>query len=436
MIRPLIVCSHILHAIHAWYYWNVRVRIREDIVAIRTRRVYRKTLPAVQARVKAKGRIRVLFLVYDLAKWKSQLVLERMIADPQFEPIVVLTAADTDWQAPKYIVQKKHEEMLRFFTNQSVPCYDSYDSVSNSAGALEEYEPDIVYYSQPWGYDARQDPATVAHYALTCYVPYFVPNYGYAKMDCNPIFHRTVYAYFILNNLWADYFRVNVASWRRACSYVPTGHPGLDYFSEAGVSERAFDEQFVIYAPHWSIPHENNENKENYSTFLETGRPMLEYAKAHPEFKWVFKPHPTLKVTLITTGAMTRDEVEACYAEWERIGTACYTGDYQKLFLDSRLLITDCGSFLSEYGSTGKPIVWLKSKKCKIKLLDFNKRLYDTYYKAFSWTEAEEILSKVLVKGLDPDRGRRMKALEVSGLQDSHAAERIVAYCKGALLGE
>lgn len=47
---------------------------------------------------------------------------------------------------------------------------------------------------------------------------------------------------------------------------------------------------------------------------------MLDWAKCHPEFKWVFKPHPRLKNALIKNNIMSEEEVERYYSEWEKIG--------------------------------------------------------------------------------------------------------------------
>ena len=69
---------------------------------------------------------------------------------------------------------------------------------------------------------------------------------------------------------------------------------------------------------------------------------MLEYAKQHPEKKWVFKPHPMLFKALIDNNVMTTDDAESYYQEWDKIGLKYESGDYnpsvEQLFRISKKL--------------------------------------------------------------------------------------------------
>jgi CDP-glycerol glycerophosphotransferase (TagB/SpsB family) len=76
---------------------------------------------------------------------------------------------------------------------------------------------------------------------------------------------------------------------------------------------------------------------------------LLEYAKSHTETKWIFKPHPLLKKALVDTNTMTLEEVENYYSEWEKIGIKYEGGEYLEFFAKSKMMVTDCSSFLGEY---------------------------------------------------------------------------------------
>ena len=119
------------------------------------------------------------------------------------------------------------------------------------------------------------------------------------------------------------------------------GSPSLDV-----IKDIKSDKNYVIYAPHWTINHENTIA---YSTFKETGKFILEYAQKHPEFNWIFKPHPLLKKALLDNVFMSEEEINSYYSAWESLGQACYNGDYFELFNNSQLMITDCCTFLMEY---------------------------------------------------------------------------------------
>ena len=85
------------------------------------------------------------------------------------------------------------------------------------------------------------------------------------------------------------------------------------------------EKKYVIYAPHWSI----DDNRTNYATFEWNGKYILEYAKKHPEIKWIFKPHPSLKLRLETQKIMTNEEIEILIPSGTAIQNArtSYLGD-------------------------------------------------------------------------------------------------------------
>ena len=58
---------------------------------------------------------------------------------------------------------------------------------------------------------------------------------------------------------------------------------------------------------------------------------------------------------------MTREQVEQYFDEWRAIGSIKEGTSYMELFANSSCLITDCGSFLTEYAFTGKPVIHLVS---------------------------------------------------------------------------
>ena len=155
---------------------------------------------------------------------------------------------------------------------------------------------------------------------------------------------------------------------------------------------------------------------------------MLEYAEAHPEVKWVFKPHPVLKRKLRESGFMTEEEMSAYYQRWAKIAIVNTDSDYQELFLESRALITDCGSFLPEYGSTLRPVIRLISSKDKNVPPKSAKRIYDAYYNVHNLEELYAMLKLVVEDGRDPNRDIRIDAVHQAKLADEDASKNIVGY--------
>lgn len=155
---------------------------------------------------------------------------------------------------------------------------------------------------------------------------------------------------------------------------------------------------------------------------------MLSYATSHPEIKWLYKPHPTLRICLEASGVWSRAKIAAYYAAWEALGCACYDGSYPSYFKSSRVMITDCGSFLPEYGCTGKPIIHLISSTRKIYREDGGVDAFESYYQAHDCVELEKLLQMVVVENRDPKKASRLEALSEAGLLGNNAAQNVMDY--------
>ena len=120
------------------------------------------------------------------------------------------------------------------------------------------------------------------------------------------------------------------------------------------------DSKKIIYAPHWSI---NAGVK--YATFQWNYQFMYEFAKAHPETSWVFKPHPNLLFSAVKEKVFPSIEAfEEYLQKWNDLPNAqVYTGAYyQAIFATSDGMIHDCGSFTAEYQYVDKPMIYLTRK--------------------------------------------------------------------------
>ena len=155
---------------------------------------------------------------------------------------------------------------------------------------------------------------------------------------------------------------------------------------------------------------------------------MLLLAKAHPEIKWLFKPHPTLRYRLINGNLWSEKEVDAYYTEWEKLGASCYDGNYVSLFMKSYAMITDCASFLVEYACTGNPIIHLISSNAKYQPHPIAAKLFGSYYQAHNWDEFEKHFEDVVLKKNDYKKDERLAAVKDMRLIDNYAAKNILDY--------
>ena len=410
--------SFIYHVLRAIF-----VRVSLAAKALSLRAAYAKDLQDIRRRIKGR-KVRVIFPVCEISKWKLQSVYDLMNQSGKFEPIIALTLADFAWRLTTDEQDNKLIELHKFFEEKNMQTVMAFNVQTRRAIDFNQFSPDIVFYNQPWDYAEIQMPRSVAFHALTCYVPYFVVNYGHVGLDVMCEFHRELWRHFLVTKMWARRYARHARFWTHAGKLIGSGHPQLDYYI---LHKDQFETtNMVIYAPHWSISSENYDTFENYSTFLQLGRFILEYAKQHSEFNWVFKPHPSLKIALRESGEWTDVRIDEYWAEWEKIGTGCYTSDYPALFVKSKALITDCGSFLTEYFATGKPLIHLISKNRKIEPAPPAKVYFDTFYQVRNISELISVLSRVVEHGDDYRKEERLAMLEKIGLQGNYAARNIV----------
>ena len=406
-----------------------RVNLRHAWRILNCKRRYARALRRIQLK-SADEKIRVLFIVCEIAKFKCQKLVEEMEKSGIFEPYIALSAWNEQALLSDNQLEGDFKKAEALFKNLGDRCVRTVTTNPRICSDLSEFRPDIVFYSEPWAPCGRQDSESVSRFALTCFVPYYVPNYGDFVVESQQPLHKFLYRYFTLP-FWARYFKRKSRWWDHASEFIPSGHPALDFFSRQ--KDRVPKKNYVVFAPHHSIPHPKSTMPWFLSTFDWTGRPILEYAKKHPEQHWVFKPHPVLRKEVVTAGMMTKEEVDAYYAEWEKVGTVCYDSDYQELFLESRVIITDSGSFMTEAGATGRPVVRLISPANKLTPLPPSKKIYDTYYEVRTLDDMYRIFKTVIEDGLDPKREERHKAIVASGIWNTDASKYIVEYLRKLL---
>lgn len=400
----------------------------------RCRREHARVLRRIRSKPKNE-KINVLFLVGEPAKWKCQKLYEAMRASGIFDPVVGLTA--WNGQSEMFIPRDEdldefHKNAEKFFDALGDNHVRTYALHPRRGLDLTVFSPDLVVYSEPWSPMLNQWPQPVSAFALPFFVPYFIPNFGHIQQESQMQFYRFLYGYFVLNRQWADLYRGASSFLTHSERLLPLGHPALDWYDG---TDPASPGKHVIYAPHFSFPFTYPKNRyiRPFSTFDWNGREILDYAKSHPDFNWVFKPHPLLRGYLVESGTWTKEQTDAYYKDWETLGTASYDGDYQKFFIDSRVLITDSCSFLTEYAATGKPIIHLLRNDNGAVPLPPSKAVYDTYYKVYGLDEMFATFKTVLEDGLDPKRDERLAAARQAQIAGTNASANIVAYLRKLL---
>jgi len=375
----------------------------------------------------ATRKIKVLFYVIDASKWKCQRVYDLMTKSSDFDPIVAIGVDawgvyDMDAKSCENAIC----ELETFFHGNGCRTVRAYDPVACKYIPPNVFGADVVFLQEPWAVSKPYLPHVLSRSALPFYVPYYTQVRFKPDIECWTVFHRCLYAYFMISEEWALMFRSATKRMPIACHYIATGHPALDEYQSNDVAEEIRD--YVIYAPHFSFLHPNNHVLLQYGTFEWNGREILEYAKKHSEYHWLFKPHPTLYKQLINTGFMSEDAVRKYYSEWEECGTVCVDGNYSKYFKKARAIITDCSSFLAEFGSTGMPVIRLMPACGDVGGADLSEGYLKTYYNVYDLRTMYETLAMILERHEDPNRNERLLALQANGMIRINAAENIVKY--------
>lgn len=400
---------------HYLAWWRQRGEIRA------VRENYSRLLPKLESKALKGDKLKVLFLFCESAKWKNQSVYDLMAKSDWFDPYVCIVKADADHDLSDGDFMKKVEEYKAFCNSRNLRVVEAH-GVGEVSADLRRHEPDIVFYPLPWHLQYEHLPQKVSEFALTCYVPYYVPCRVSTGVDSQQELHKFLFRYFVLNEFWARFYNRSRYGLPISGEFVGVGHPMLDVFN-APVSGASKQDGCVIYAPHWSIA---GCGFLRYSTFLENGKAILEYARNHTDIKWCFKPHPTLRNALAKFAKWTEKEIDDYYNAWAEIGFACYDGSYPELFKRSSCMITDCSSFLVEYSCVNKPLIHLKSSEQYLEDAPPFKKLFDSFYRVEDMSGLYATLDDIVVKGNDPNKAARDKAVKELKLNGSNAAQNIV----------
>lgn len=417
-----------LFAVHLGFLYNTASALRRELRQRREKCAIRRNYAKIVQRIRSypsDRKIRVLFWVYETAKWKAQSLYDKMKDSSDFEPIMVLSVTPADLAFFGKGIREKLLADEKYYSSHGCRCITNFDFATERPSPLAKYDPDIVFYHDPRALFEEDSVWQTAKSALCCDIPYAIRTLAGDGLQNAPHHHQLMFLQFPPTDAQSRLYRKSLPEWKWAGTSYAIGHPILDqYLKPFGKTDLA---EYVIYAPHWSFAIKGVKRQTTLSSFLENGRQILEYAQRHPEFKWVFKPHPLLYKELILREVWTKQEVDTYYEAWKTIGAVCTDGDYIRLFQNAKALITDCGSFLVEFPMTGKPLIRLIPNELDYPLFPAFEKLYNSFYEARNLDEMYAAFAQVLERGEDPKKEARMKAVQDLGLMgEKSSAERIM----------
>jgi hypothetical protein len=361
--------------------------------------------------IKDKKKIKVVFLVIHGSVWKVDSVFKKMLADPLFEPLILICPYTT------YGEERMWQDMndsYSYFKSKGYPTKLSYDKENNSFITLKEIKTDIVFFTNPYGLTREEYYLDAFFNYLSLYVPY----YYMATKHAGDEFSQFNNKFFL--SAWKIYWPHDYSygaskkfSANKGVNGLVVGYPASEniYINNLAVQENSIWKKTsshakkIIYAPHHSI----EDNSKSLSTFLSLGPLMKEVAEKYSDnAQWAFKPHPILKSKLYLHPDWGKEKTDTYYEFWEcRSFTQLDEGEYDDLFITSDAIIHDCSSFIVEYAFTDKPCLYLVNANNLNGLLnDFGKGVMQVYEKAKSIEEVEEFVSCVMNQTVKRDKNK------------------------------
>lgn len=375
-------------------------------------------------------KIRVGFWVTEIQKWSSCASLfEALLKSKHFEPFVMLA-----YFKKSEIGISPQEHMLKgikFFEEKGINYKVVYDIKQQVHIKLKKFKPDIVFYQQPWLIPDNQNPFNTSKNALICYVPYCYYSLN-SYMNYLLGFHGKLWKYFVESDLHKEEYQQKFNA--KNCTAI--GSCKLDSYKILDKSKIdtiwKTNKKRIIYSPHNCFEQENIDYAT--ATFDKNGEFILQLAKSHPEYEWIFRPHPVFKDRVLRHKIKTLSEIENYFEEWKKIGTIYTGGDYYEMFAGSDYLITDCISFLSEYLPTAKPVIHLRKDEQKQSFNNLVKMITDSYYKVYDNETLSKIFNEVIVNNNDYLKDKRIKNIKLLMIdKNKTTGEKITEYMEKEL---
>lgn len=372
-------------------------RKNSEIIRSNYAAVLKKLQQDIQTR-----KLKVVFFSSEKSKWAYQSLYEEFSKNPHFEPQVLISVQ-------KVLLKKKYhfcewekiaKSSFEFFQNKNMNVDYAFDFEKKKFKPLSEFQPDIIFYEQPWNIPDEQALINTSKYALGFYC-----SYGscmtHGVNEYSEVFFKDIYTYFLDNPAIKDILIDHDFS---ADSLAVCGQLKLDAYlkpvNEANIIWKTKNQKRIIWAPHHSFYPKSTLR---FGTFDWNYQFIYNFAKNHPEIEFILKPHPELKRQIIRNNLMNSHKMDEYFNNWEKLSNAQIyaSGNYFDMFRTSDLLITDCNSFLYEYLPTKKPVIQLISKN-SVGHNSFGQKIISGYYKAATVEELEQLIDTVLMKSDDP----------------------------------
>ena len=331
-------------------------------------------LAAIKARLRAGRKIRLGILCSGTPVWTGNDLVKLFLADSRFQAEVILIL-----QRFNYKDEDNGLVMLEsYFKDSGLP-------YRKATGSITAADYDILIYTIPyWSMLPDFSSTDVPLTTFLCYIPYGFWHGICYDQAFNLDFHNSLWKNFQFTSEYQELAAKHCEIGSHAMIY--TGYPKLDplFNGKLGKStawkiargQTVENVKRIIWAPHHSLYTGGNA----HSTFAENYEFMLLFAASHPEYSFIYRPHPLVGLRAVSTGLFATLEDYGVYCQaWDNLPNACYAyGPYMADFVTSHALITDCDSFLTEFLYVDKPCLYLMREG--VEFNTWGKMCLENYY--------------------------------------------------------
>ncbi len=387
-------------------------------------RIYR--LPGVQTlqaltnlwkeqKIKREGPIRVAFLCQYIPAWsKMDGIYQAMRQDPRFGPaLICLPSGIRDCQLLD--PENMENDTLDYMRANGYPEAVNARTGRESWLPLEDYV--YIFYQRPYNtYLPR--PYTVSRtskHSKLCLLMYAIEMLQeITDITLERDFMAYVAYYFAENtsvakiNIRKNALGHKLGLQRTLCLGMPVLESLLEKQGAESPAWNFSRNSFrILWTPRWTT--ELSAGGSNFFTYYQS---LTDYAAAHPDMDFLYRPHPLTFSHFLETGEMTQEQVDAFHARCEAILNLALDQEqqYDATFWQSSVLISDYSGMVPEYFLTGKPLIFCISNMV-LTLSDFGEKILAGCYVV---REEQELFATLdmLGRGEDPLKEKRLALIE------------------------
>jgi len=376
--------------------------------------------------LRKKDVIKVLFILPNLPKWKTETLYLAMREHPRFDPMIAVAAGTTDF--PSEII-KKITTLENYLKQKG---YD-FEEISAAIDVNERLKPDIVFYQEAASCGGLNQMLQFQNLenCVFCYISY---GFGITAGDhtMNTPLQQACWKQFVQSPIEVQ--QAVPIMLTKGENVVVTGRTMADMLMAPAESDpwkaQNKPKKRIIWAPHHTIG--TSYDIIHFGNFLQYADFMVELAERTADtVQWAFKPHPVLKQKLQYLWGM--EKTDAYYQRWATMpNTQLEEGAYADLFKHSDAMVHDSGAFIVEYLYMHNPCMFLNNGN-DLNLNEFGQGCHDVYYQGSTPEDIEQFVQNVIA-GIDPRRDEREAFFNAHLLPPNGrtATENVIA----AILGE